>query len=80
MDDEAPVKPSVKTTKLSLKSKLCSKIVLHFLSLSIPSEQWNTRSRKRKADDGHSVDSTDTEDDLVSSQTSAVSSPAHSLG
>ena len=46
----------------------------------LPAEQWYTRSRKRRTpfDEGHSVESTDTEDDLASQTTSAVSSPAPS--
>lgn len=65
LDEETPMKFPAKLSRSSLK------------------KQWNTRSRKRRApfDEGYSVESTDTEDDVISSQTaSGVSSPAYSQG
>ncbi len=62
--DVTPFKPIIKSSKSSLK------------------KQWITRSRKRKGhhphhyEDGPSVESTDTEEDIHSAQNSAVSSPA----
>ena len=90
MDEETPVKPPTKTSKSSLKSEfrhssVCGDRGTDFLSPSHSPEQWNTRSKKRKVpfslvEEGHSVESTDTEDDINTSQTSAISSPAPSQG
>ena len=52
-----------------------ARVVPNIIFHPLPLEQWNTRSRKRKNpfDEGHSVESTDTEDDLTSQNTFAVS-------
>ena len=79
--EETPIKITRTTKKTPQRSacateKMVSEFRSRFLSPSACAEM-----RKRKAEDeGHSVESTDTEEDILSSaQTSAVPSPSPSL-